>query len=82
MQKGSRYPKCTHTLQSIDGPLLELLQRDLRGRRRVIDVHAMGIVLLFESCRGELSFLGVNDGPPLRINAINILSDHGGGGVY
>lgn len=71
-----------HTFESIDGPLFELLKRDFRSWRRVIDVQPMRIVLLLEGCGGELTFLWVNDGPPLRINSINILSDHDGGGVF
>jgi hypothetical protein len=81
---GRKYHICSnaHTLQPINGPLLELFEGDFSSRRCIIDVHAMGIVLLLECCSGKLPFLVINDSPPFRINAVNILSHHDGGCVF
>lgn len=48
-----------HTLQSIDGPLLKLLECDLRGRGDIVEIQTVRVVLLLVYWRCELLFLVV-----------------------
>jgi hypothetical protein len=66
-----------HTLQSVNGPLLELLESDFRRRRYFINVQAVRIILLLVCWGGELSLFGVNNSPSFGINAMGVLSNHG-----
>lgn len=65
-----------HTLQSINSPLLKLLEGDFRRRRRIVQVQTMRIVLLLVARRSELSFLMVDSCPAFGINPMRILPDH------
>jgi hypothetical protein len=65
-----------HTFQSVNGPLLELFQGDLRGRRCFIDVQTVGIVLLLVCWGSKLPFLGVNNSSSFRIDPMGVLSYH------
>lgn len=71
-----------HTLQSVNSPLLELFEGDFRGRRYLINVQTVRIVLLLVCWSSELSFFRVNDSPSFGINAMSVLSNHGVGIVF
>ena len=64
------------TSQPIDGPLLELLERDFSGGGGFIEVQAVRVFLLFICGDCELFLLVINCTSPFRVNSIIILSDH------
>lgn len=66
----------TRTLQSVNSPLLELLEGDLCSWGDFVEVQSVGIILLLEDRGGKLFLLGVQSRPPLWINFAEILPDH------
>lgn len=64
------------TLQPIDRPRLELLQRNLRRGRYFVEIEPVIIVLLRELCFCELPFLGVDVGAPFWVHA-RVFDAHG-----
>lgn len=75
-----RYPKrpCTCwtcTSETVDCPLLKLLEGDVcRGRRRV-EVESVGILLLLVPAVDEL-LLAVVDMPPFGVYPVEVLPEH------
>lgn len=65
-----------HTLQSVNGPLLKLLEGDLRCWRRLVEVQPEWVVLLLVGGCGELAFFMVDDSPALGVNSMCVLPDH------
>lgn len=64
-----------YTSETVDCPLLELLEGDVcRGRRRV-EVEPVGILLLFVTAVDELLF-AVVDMPPLGVYPVEVLPEH------
>lgn len=69
-----------HTSQSINGPLLKLLERDLGSGRHIVEIQTVGVVLLLVGGRGELLLFVVEHGAPLGVDAVRVLPDHGESG--
>jgi hypothetical protein len=67
-----------YTLQSVNGPLLELLKRNLCCRWDLVEIETMGIVLLLVCRRRELLFFVVQGGPPFGVDSMKVLSNHAG----
>lgn len=68
------------TSETVDCPLLELLEGDVcRGRRRV-EVEPVGILLLFVPAVDEL-LLAVVDMPPFGVYPVEVLPEHFDGRV-
>ena len=70
------------TLQAVNGPLLKLLEGDLRRGRQHVEVEPVLIILLLEFGFGELLLLVVEIGASLGINSGVVVADHDSGGVY
>lgn len=68
-----------HTLQSVDSPLFELFESDLCGRRDLVEIQPIRVILLLIRRSRELLLLVVQSGSPLRIDTTGILSNHLGG---
>ena len=64
------------TSQSINGPLLELLESNLCCWWGFVQVQTMGVLLLLVEWSSELLLLVINSAPPLWIEAAEVLSDH------
>lgn len=63
------------TSETVDCPLLKLLEGDVcRGRRRV-EVESVGILLLFITTVDKL-LLAVVDVPPFCVYSVEVLSEH------
>lgn len=66
---------CECTSETVDCPLLELLEGDVcRGRRRV-EVESVGVLLLFITAVDEL-LLAVIDVPPFCVYSVEVLPEH------
>lgn len=65
-----------YTSQSVNGPLLELLECNLLRWRDVVEIQTVRIVLLLECGCSELLFLMVEVGPSLRVNPEKVTSNH------
>jgi hypothetical protein len=66
----------SHTLQSINRPLFELLEGDLCGGRDVVEIQSIRVILLLVGWGCELLLLVVQSRPPLGVNTIGVLSNH------
>ena len=64
------------TAKTIDGPLLELLERDLQCWRHLVEIEAVRIVDRSVSGLSELFPLMIEDRPPLGIDPGCFLPDH------
>ena len=67
------------TPETVNGPLLELLKRDVCGGRRRVEIQTVRVVGGLVCRIGELLLAVVEDIAPLGIDAVEILTDHGGG---
>ena len=66
-----------HTLQTVDCPLFELLERDLCRRRCVVQVQTVRIILLLVGRCSELPLLVIDCCPAFWVDSMSVLSDHG-----
>ena len=64
------------TAKTIDGPLLELLERDLQWWRHLVEIQAVRVVDRSVSGFSELFPLVIEDRPPLGIDPGCFLPDH------
>lgn len=64
------------TAKTIDGPLLELLERDLQCWRHLVEIEAVRVVDRSVSGLSELFPLVIEDRPPLGIDPGCFLPDH------
>ena len=71
-KKGKR--ECTS--ETVDGPLLELLEGDFRGRGRGVEIQPVRVFLRFVEGVGELFFLVVEDVAAFGVDAVTALADH------
>lgn len=62
--------------QTIDGPLFELFERDIGGRRRNIEIQSVLVFEILVHRRRKLLLPVIESRPPLWINACEVLSDH------
>ena len=65
-----------NTPQSIDRPLFELLECNLRCWWGLVKVQPVRILLLLVEGCGKLLFLVINSTSTLWVNTIEVLSDH------
>lgn len=66
------------TSQSIDGPLLELLERYVCRRRICVKVQAMRILRVLELGSRKLLLSVVDNGAPFCVDSVGVLSHHHG----
>lgn len=64
------------TPQSIDCPFLKIFECDVGGRRGLVEVKPMAVLLLLKHRFSELLFLVVQYIPPFWVNSIEFLLDH------
>jgi hypothetical protein len=64
------------TSQTINRPLFELLEGDVCRRWGSIEVEPVGVLLFLVGWVGELLLAMVEASAPLRIYAIEVLSEH------
>lgn len=64
------------TFQSVDGPLLELLECYVCCWRDLIEVQTKGIVLLLVCGSRELLLFVVKGGSSFGVNPVHVLSNH------
>ena len=76
IQEIANPPPRSLTPQSVNSPLLKLLQRDLCSRWFSIEIQPVRIVLLLEYRRSKLLLLMVQSRPPLRVDSVEILANH------
>lgn len=63
------------TSETVDCPLLELLEGDVCSGRRRVEVESVGILLLFVTAVDEL-LLAVVDVPPFGVYPVEVLPEH------
>lgn len=64
------------TSKSVDGPLLKLLEGDIRSGRICVKVETMRVVEIFVCRRSELFLAMVDDISPLGVNSVKVLPQH------
>ena len=64
------------TSDPIDGPLLELFERDFCRGRDGVEVQSVRILDRFVGWSGELFALVVEGGPSFGVDSVHVLSDH------
>ena len=64
------------TLESVNGPLLKLLESYLCSWRDLVEVQSVRVVLLLVRRRCELLLPVVDDIPSFWVNPVDILSNH------
>ena len=75
-----QHDQAIQTAQAINGPLFELLKRDLGSGRNLVEIESKAIIELFVGGVGELFLLVVERGASLWINASVLLTNHDAGG--
>lgn len=63
------------TSETVDCPLLELLEGDVCSGRRRVEVESVGVLLLFVTAVDEL-LLAVVDVPPFGVYPVEVLPEH------
>ena len=66
------------TSQAVDGPLLELLERDLSRRRDLVEAQAVRVVVRLEGRLGELLLPVVEGAAALGVDAVAVVGQHRG----
>jgi hypothetical protein len=67
------------TSQPVDGPLLELLESDIRRGRRAVEVQPVRVGVFLPLGSAELLFAVVEDVATLALDAACVCTDHLGG---